>query len=170
MKAEPKVGQVWKLKDRDCHYKILSIYHNWVWMAIEGCAPVSFHTSALTTMILDEHGNKPTEDNDDVVFYDVVEDGDGPYGVKDKRVGGLVFTTDGVIPLADLLGCKDEDGRTCVGFLYERSDHVGYYLSITPISFDGISSPIQGPIWKAVAESTTHIPVKAVFKRLEARS
>jgi len=166
VKKEPKVGQTWKHEMWDNHYKIVAINGNWIWAEVDGGKPTTFHLCYLNTMILDEHGNKPTEDNDDVAFYDVMEDEDiGP--VLNVQLAGR-----NPCSIVNVLYREDLHGRTCVGFLYKGT--LGdCYFDTEAIGFRfrvGFTVGDEREMQKTLSNAEFRIPVKAVFKRLEARS
>jgi len=167
MKAEPKVGQVWKHEMWDNHYKIVAICGNWIWAEVDGGKPTTFHLCYLKTMIRDEHGNKPTEDNDDVEFYDVVKRDDGDYWVENKHGKSWIART-----VSSTFGRADDEGRTCVGFLY-HSEKRGYSFNDKAIDSCLIYfAPKAGSlefIKDHIERERFSVPVKAVFKRLEAK-
>jgi len=176
MKSEPKVGQVWTVNKLSIEYEILAIHKQSLWVYAGSCRdPRTRHISDLKTMIWDEHGNKPTEDNDDVVFYDVIKNTSGNYGIvtSENLSGGFGTTVEnGVLLVQDLLYCKDADDRTCVGFLYE-SETDGYYHSVDPIicnrAYFSPKPATEAFIKTHIKDAEFKIPIKAVFKRLEAR-
>ncbi len=173
MKPEPKVKQVWSIFQDTNEWHIIAIHSGHLWLITPSNKTKIAGFAELDTMVRDEHGNKPTEDNDDVVFYDVVQDECGIYGVKDDGIGGLgEFITDGIITLTDLLLCKDKDGRRCVGFLYE-SETDGYFCCADPIycnrAYFSPKPATEEFVKKHIKDAEFKIPVKAVFKRLEAR-
>jgi len=167
MKTEPKVKQVWTVVDVDEPCEIKATYLDWVWALPKGSPYVcTFHKDDLDTMIVDEHGKEivhdMSEDNDDVVFYDVVKgDENGPH--LNVQLAGH-----NPCSITRALYREDLDGRTCVGFLYEHTGKANQYFSVLPLYSECWPfAESDGDVKKIITDAVFKVPVKAVFKRLE---
>jgi len=167
MKEEPKVGQTWSVFGEAAVCEIWGLRAGMAWVHSEHGDNSAINQSLLETMIRDEHGNKPTEDNDEVMFYDVMEDEDiGP--VLNVQLAGR-----NPCSIANVLYREDLHGRTCVGFIY-HDDREGYSFSDRPminnLGYYADSRVAEELVKGYLQKVAFRIPVKAVFKRLEARS
>jgi len=176
MTIEPKVGQTWTIKDDREGWEILCVYQDRLW-AISTTGKLDALTiSQLVNMVRDEYGDDPTKDSADIMLYDVVGKKSGYYGVvrsDELRGGDGMAEVNGVLLIQYLLYYRDSDGRTCIGFLY-HDDKEGYSFSDKSM-INNLGYFAEPPVAEELVENYLRkvefrIPVKAVFKRLEARS